>query len=110
MSLSNGDLEALLCSPCRFRALTDAELMDALRSGCNDALAILFERHSALVFQIARGSLCSDGEAEATVRRVFGDVFQAKDEFNSDRDSFTTRLLKHAEPGPGDPLHEKAMQ
>ena len=104
MSLTNDELAALVCSPCRLRALTDAELMDALRSGCNDALATLFERHSALVFQIARGSLCNDGEAEATVRRVFGSVFQAKDEFNSDRDSFTTWLLKHAEPGPGRPL------
>ena len=104
MSLSNSELAALVCSPCRLRALTDAELMDALRSGCNDALATLFERHSALVFKIARGSLCSDGEAEATVRRVFGDVFQAKDEFNSDRDSFTTWLLKQAEARPGRPL------
>ncbi len=104
MSLSSGDLEVLLCSPCRLRALTDAELMDALRSGCNDALATLFERHGALVFKIARGSLCSNGEAEATVRRVFGSVFQAKDEFNSDRDSFTTWLLKQAEPRPGRPL------
>ena len=98
------DLASLICSPSRLRALTDAELMDALRSGCNDALATLFERHCALVFQTARGSSCSDGEAEATVRRVFGSVFQAKDEFNSDRDSFTTWLLKQAEPCPGRPL------
>jgi DNA-directed RNA polymerase specialized sigma24 family protein len=104
MSLTNDELAALVCSPCRLRALTDAELMDALRSGCNDALATLFERHCALVFQTARGSSCSDGEAEATVRRVFGSVFQAKDEFNSDRDSFTTWLLKQAEPSPGRPL------
>jgi DNA-directed RNA polymerase specialized sigma24 family protein len=104
MSLSNSDLEILLCSPCQLRALTDAELMDALRSGCNDALATLFERHSALVFQIARGSLCSDGEAEATVRLIFGRVFHARDEFNSERDSFTTWLLKQAEPRPGRPL------
>jgi RNA polymerase sigma-70 factor, ECF subfamily len=104
MSLSNSDLEVLLCSPCRLRALTDAELMDALRSGCNDALATLFERHSSLVFQIARGRLCSDGEAEAAVRRIFGSVFQAKDEFNSARDSFTAWLLKQAEPRPERPL------
>ena len=109
MSLTVSDLEVLLCSPCRLRALTDAELMDALRSGCNDALATLFERHSALVFQTARRTSCSDGEAEAAVQRVFGSVFQAKDEFNSDRDSFTTWLLKQAEPVRGDPLHEKSM-
>src|SRR5947209_7025663 len=101
MSLSNSDLEVLLCSPSRLRTLTDAELMDALRSGCNDALATLFERHSATVFRIARVSLCSEGEAEANVRRVFGNIFRARDEFNSDRDSFTTWLRKHAELGPG---------
>jgi DNA-directed RNA polymerase specialized sigma24 family protein len=104
MSLTNDELAALACSPCRLRAFTDAELMDALCSGCNDALATLFERHSALVFQIARGRLCTDAEAEATVRRVFGSVFQARDEFNSDRDSFTSWLLKQAEPRPGRPL------
>ncbi len=104
MSLTNDELAALVCSPCRLRALTDAELMNALRSGCNDALATLFERHSALVFQKARGSSCSDGEAEATVRRVFGGVFQAKDDFNPDRDSFTPWLLKQAEPRPERPL------
>ena len=104
MSLTNDELAAFVCSPSRLRALTDAELMDALRSGCNDALATLFERHSALVFKIARGRLCTDGEAEATVQRVFGSVFQARDEFNSDRDSFTTWLLKQAEPRPGRPL------
>ena len=104
MSLTKDELAALVCSPCRLRALTDAELMDALRSGCNDALAILFERHSALVFRMAQGSLCSDVEAEAAVRRVFAGVFQARDEFNSDRDSFTTWLFKQAEPGPGRPL------
>ena len=98
MSSSHSELEFLLCSPCRLRALTDAELMDALRSGCNDALATLFERHSVLVFQTARGRSCSDGEAEETVRRVFESVFQAKDEFNSEHDSFVTWLLKQAEP------------
>ena len=98
------DLASLICSPSLLQTFSDTDLMDALRRGCNDALATLFERHSALVFQIARGSLCSDGEAGATVRRVFGDVFQAKDEFNSDRDRFTTWLLKQAEPRPGRPF------
>lgn len=110
MSLTNDELKALVCSPSRLRALTDAELMNVLRSGCNDALATLFERHGVLVFETVRGNSCSDGEAEATVRRVFESVFQAKDKFNSDRDSFTTWLLKQAEPDPGRPSHENSMQ
>ena len=41
------DLASLICSPSRLRTLTDADLMEALCAGCNDALAVLFERHSA---------------------------------------------------------------
>jgi RNA polymerase sigma-70 factor (ECF subfamily) len=70
--------------------------MDALRRGCNDALAILFERHSTLVFRIARAILRDDGEAEETVQRVFLDVFRAKDHFNPARGSFKTWLLQYA--------------
>ena len=102
MSLSDGELGALLCSPSRLRTLTDAELMDALRSGCNDALAILYERYNALVFRIARGRLSNHGDAEATVQRVFANVFQAKDEFNSHRETFKHWLLKYAEPDRAD--------
>jgi RNA polymerase sigma-70 factor, ECF subfamily len=104
MPLSNGELEVLLCSPSRLRTLTDADLMEALRSGCNDALAVLFERHSALVFGIARRSLADDREVEATVHRVFQDVFRAKDDFDSEHECFDTWLLKFAEPRCGQSL------
>jgi RNA polymerase sigma-70 factor, ECF subfamily len=104
MSLSNSELATLLCSPSRIRALSDAELMEALRSGCNDALAILFERHSAMVLEIARGKLHDDGEAEETVQRIFVDIFRAKDQFNPDQGSFEGWLLKYAEPASGESL------
>jgi RNA polymerase sigma-70 factor (ECF subfamily) len=95
MSLSGSDLATLLCSPSQLRAFTDAELMAALRVGCNDALAILFERHSALVFRIARAIVRDDGEAEETVQRVFLDVFRAAKQFDPDRGSFNTWLLQY---------------
>ena len=101
MRLSDSELASLLCSPSRLRALTDAELMDALRSGCNDALAILFERHSATVLQLARGKLRDDCEVEKIVQQVFTDIFRAKDQFDSDRGSFESWLLTYAEPGRG---------
>jgi RNA polymerase sigma-70 factor, ECF subfamily len=104
MSLSNGELESLLCSPCRLRTLSDAALMEALCSGCNDALAILFERHRALVLQIARAAFRDDDEAEETVQRVFLDVFRTASQFNPDRGSFKTWLIQYAEPGRGRPL------
>ncbi len=99
MSLANDELATLLCSPSRLRTLTDAELMDALCSGCNDALAILFDRHRALVLQIARAGVSNDDEAEETVQRVFLEVFRAARQFNPGLGSFKTWLLKRAEPG-----------
>src|SRR3984885_4427362 len=87
------DLASLICSPSLLQTFSDTDLMDALRRGCNDALAVLFERHSALVFRIARAILRDDGEAEETVQRVFLDVFRAVNQFNPARGSFKTWLL-----------------
>jgi RNA polymerase sigma-70 factor (ECF subfamily) len=96
MPLSDEELAAAFLSPSRLRTLTDEDLMQALRMGCNDALAILFERHSPLVFRIARSILRDDGEAEETVQRVFLDVFRAANQFNPDRGTFKTWLLQYA--------------
>jgi RNA polymerase sigma-70 factor, ECF subfamily len=96
MPLSDEELAAVFLSPSRLRTLTDEDLMAALRMGCNDALAVLFERHSALVFRIARAILHDDGEAEETVQRVFLDVFKAGSQFNPDRGTFKTWLLQYA--------------
>jgi RNA polymerase sigma-70 factor (ECF subfamily) len=96
MSLSDEELAAAFLSPSRLRTLPDEDLMRALRMGCNDALAVLFERHSPLVFRIARSILRDDGEAEETVQRVFLDVFKAANQFNSERGSFKTWLLQYA--------------
>jgi RNA polymerase sigma-70 factor (ECF subfamily) len=96
MSLSDEELATLFLSPSRLRTLTDEDLMQALRMGCNDALAVLFERHSTLVFRIARAILHDDGEAEETVQKVFLDIFRAVNQFNPDRGSFKTWLLQYA--------------
>lgn len=96
MAISDEELAAAFLSPFRLRTLTDEDLMQALRMGCNDALAVLFERHSALVFRIARAILHDDGEAEETVQRVFLDIFRAVNQFNPDRGTFKTWLLQYA--------------
>src|ERR1700722_8082514 len=95
MPLSDEELAASFLSPSRLRTLTDEDLMAALRMGCNDALAVLFERHSPLVFRIARAILRDDGEAEEAVQRVFMDVFRAVNVFNPDRGTFKTWLLQY---------------
>jgi|SRR5579872_6036823 len=96
MPLTKDELIALACSPSRLRTLADADLMEALSAGCNDALAVLFERHSALVFHTARAILRDDGEAEEAVQRVFLDIFRAARQFNPGRGNFTTWLLQYA--------------
>ncbi|MGH9566849.1 MAG: sigma factor, partial [Candidatus Angelobacter sp.] len=65
----------------RLRTLGDIELVVALRYGCEDALAVLFERHSALVFHIARTIVKDEWEAEETVQQVFFDLFRAIGQF-----------------------------
>lgn len=50
--------------------------MAALRSGCNDALAVLFERHSPAVLQRIRAILLDDTEADEIVHEVFLDLYQ----------------------------------
>ena len=96
MSLSDDDLAALFLTPSRLRTFPDEDLIAALRMGCNDALAVLFERHSPLVFRIARAILHDDGEAEETVQKVFLDIFRAANQFNPDRGTFKTWLLQYA--------------
>ncbi len=83
-------------SPPRLRMLGDTELSTALLNGCNDALAILFERYSRLVFHIARNIVKDDGEAEETVQQVFFDLFRAIRQFRQERGSFKTWLLQFA--------------
>jgi len=90
----NNDSQA--SSPPRLRMLDDAELGAALLSGCTDALAILFERYSRLVFHIARNIVKDNGEAEETVQQVFFDLFRAIGQFRPERGSFKTWLLQFA--------------
>ena len=109
MSLSVSDLEVLLCSPCRLRALTDAELMDALRSGCNDALATLFERHSALVFQTARRSravMARRRQLSSGSSEVF---FKPRTSSIPTATASQLGCSNRRSPVRGDPLHEKSM-
>ncbi|MGE5325237.1 MAG: sigma-70 family RNA polymerase sigma factor, partial [Actinomycetota bacterium] len=83
-------------APLRLHTLGDVELVAALRDGCQDALAVLFERYSALVFHIARSIVKDEWEAEETVQQVFFDLFRAIAQFNPERGSFKTWMLQFA--------------
>jgi RNA polymerase sigma-70 factor (ECF subfamily) len=61
-----------------------------------DALTILFERHSALVFRIARRILRNHADAEDALQQVFLDVFRAAEQFEPEKGSFKSWLLMFA--------------
>jgi hypothetical protein len=98
MSLLNSELESFLCSPSRLRALNDEDLVAALRSGSNDALAVLFERHSPVVLQRTRAILQDDIVAEEIVREVFLCVFRSVKQFEPCSENIQLRLLQYAYP------------
>ena len=80
----------------RLRVTTDEELAADLLTNEPDALTILFERHSALVFRIAHRILRKDAEAEDAVQQVFLDIFRAAEQFEPDKGSFKSWLLMFA--------------
>jgi len=83
-------------SLCELRALGDEELADRLARGRHDALTVLFERHSGLVFRIARRILRNDGEAEESVQQVFLNVFRSIGQFDPQKGTFKNWLLQFA--------------
>lgn len=98
MSLLNSELEGFLRSPSRLRTLSDDDLVVALRSGCNDALAVLFERHSPAVLQRIRAILQDDTAADEIVRKVFLDFSRTVNRFTPYAAQFEIRLLQCAYP------------
>lgn len=80
----------------RLSSSHDPELVKLLQSGCHDALTVLFERYSPLVFHIARNIVKDEGEAEETVQQVFFDLYRAIAQFNPERGTFKTWMLQFA--------------
>jgi RNA polymerase sigma-70 factor (ECF subfamily) len=80
----------------RLELLSDEQLAEQLQTGHADALTILFERHSGLLFGIARRILRNDAEAEDAVQTIFLDAYRAIHQFNAHKGEFKTWLLMFA--------------
>jgi RNA polymerase sigma-70 factor (ECF subfamily) len=78
------------------RFCSDEELADQLQSGNADALAVLFRRHSPLLFAIALRILRSETEAEDAVQQIFLDVFRSIHQFDPEKGTFKIWLLMFA--------------
>ena len=85
-----------LLTHLRHKLQSDEALARLLQDGNADALTLLFERHSALLFAIARRILRNDAEAEDAVQQIFLDVFRSIRQFNPEKASFKTWLLMFA--------------
>jgi RNA polymerase sigma-70 factor (ECF subfamily) len=88
-------LESLLPAPLR-QVLSDERLARCLQNGDSDALTTLFERHSPLLFAIAKRILRNEAEAEDAVQQIFLDVFRSIQQFDPDKGEFKTWLLMFA--------------
>ncbi len=93
---SNESGESPMLSRIRCQLNTDEELVAKLRTGETEALTVLFERHSTLVFNIARRILRDDAEAEDVVQQVFLDIFRAVAKFEAAKGTFKVWLLMYA--------------
>ncbi len=82
-----------LLSHLRQKLLSDEALVEHLQSGRADALTVLFERHSPLLFAIARRILRNRAEAEDAVQQIFLDIFRSIQQFDPNKGEFKTWLL-----------------
>jgi RNA polymerase sigma-70 factor (ECF subfamily) len=77
----------------KLKLKTDEELAAKLQQGNSDAVTVLFERYSPIVFRHARRILRNDAEAEDVVQQVFLDLLRSADQFDVRKASFKTWLL-----------------
>jgi RNA polymerase sigma-70 factor (ECF subfamily) len=76
--------------------LSDDELMAHLQNGCNDALAVLFNRYYRLVTSIALRIVRDPGEAEDVLQSVFLEIFKSVAQFDPARGTTKMWILQYA--------------
>jgi RNA polymerase sigma-70 factor (ECF subfamily) len=76
--------------------LSDEQLMASLKTGCNDALAILFDRYHRLVLSIALRIVRDPGEAEDVMQTVFLEIFRAVGQFDPAKGTTKMWILQYA--------------
>jgi RNA polymerase sigma-70 factor, ECF subfamily len=80
----------------KLKVLSDAELMAHLQSGCNDALAVLFDRYHRLVLSIALRIVRDPGEAEDVTQSVFLEIFRSVAQFDPAKGTTKVWILQYA--------------
>jgi|ERR1039458_34866 RNA polymerase sigma-70 factor (ECF subfamily) len=80
----------------KLKDLNDGELMAHLQGGCNDALAVLFDRYHRLVLSIALKIVRDSGEAEDVMQSVFLEIFRSAAQFDSAKGTTKVWILQYA--------------
>jgi RNA polymerase sigma-70 factor, ECF subfamily len=70
--------------------------MAYLQSGCNDALAVLFDRYHRLVLSIALKIVRDPGEAEDVMQSVFLEIFRSVAQFDPAKGTTKVWILQYA--------------
>jgi RNA polymerase sigma-70 factor (ECF subfamily) len=78
------------------KELDDGELMAHLQAGCNDALAVLFDRYHRLVLSIALKIVRDPGEAEDVMQSVFLEIFRSVAQFDPAKGTTKVWMLQYA--------------
>jgi RNA polymerase sigma-70 factor, ECF subfamily len=80
-------------APGGLGALTDGELLALAREDNADAFELIYDRHSAVAFGLAR-RICGDaGVAEDVVQDAFLSAWRGRDRYNPERGQVRTWLL-----------------
>jgi RNA polymerase sigma-70 factor, ECF subfamily len=80
----------------KLKTLNDAELMAHLQGGCDDALAVLFDRYYRLVLSIALKIVRDPGEAEDVMQTVFMEIFRSVAQFDPAKGTTKVWILQYA--------------
>ncbi len=76
--------------------LADPDLLAHLRSGNNDALAVLFERYHRLILSVAFKILRDPAEAEDVMQSIFLEIYKVAGQFDAARGTVKVWLLQYA--------------
>lgn len=84
------------CTPAELSSLSDEQLMAKMKAGCNDALAVLFDRYHRLVLSVALKIVRDPAEAEDVMQTVFLEVFRAVAQFDESKGTTKVWILQYA--------------
>ncbi len=80
----------------KLQEASDSELVQQLRAGHDDALAVIVDRYQRLVLSVALRIVKNQCEAEDVVQTVFVDIFKKAEQFDPSRGTLKTWLLQFA--------------